>query len=266
MINIRDYYKCNVSKSEYYYRFYDELVTMPEYINKGLEEAFDWVDQDSNKLYEIFDNEDAIRRFRDLCEPNLNIMSDDNKQCFYLLAFYLKHNGYIIEEFPHILERPPIIPTNFTVNDIRNKAIELKLDDNGVVPYKVRRKIVEDFHFLRKCNNMDISDNINELFEKISTRNAGFQEMSDDEKLEGIANLIEHMLYEKSSYKTLDYSKMCFDFIDDDIIKKYRKQIQCFRHAKKAAIEERKMISANQKQFLIEYGIVIVKLIHELLK
>lgn len=66
------------------------------------------------------------------------------------------------------------------------------------------------------------------------------------------------------SYIKLDYSKNCFEYIDDELIKTYRKQIHCFRHASENALDERKQFSKEQKEFIIDYGITIVKLIHSL--
>ena len=268
MINLVNYYKTNVQNNEYYYRFYKDLVTRLEQEENELIEL-GWLDESyrDNTLFEVYDLEEAIKRFRDLCEPNLDMSSDKNNiMCFYLVSFYLNKNGYCIEEFPHLLERPPIELTNFTIDDIRNKALELKLDDNGSVPYRIRRRIVAGLHFSKKNNGIEIDENINELFEKISTRSARFQEMTEDEKLKEIANLIENMLIEKNEYKKLEYNKVCFEYINDDFIKEYRKQIQCFRHAKGTSLEERKKFSTNQKLFLIDYGIIIIKIIYELLR
>ena len=83
------------------------------------------------------------------------------------------------------------------------------------------------------------------MFMEISTRNARFENMTIDEKIKEIANLIENLLY-----------------VDDEIIKKYRKQIQCFRHSSNNALEERKQFSDEEKEFIIDYGITIIKLIY----
>ena len=50
------------------------------------------------------------------------------------------------------------------------------------------------------------------------------------------------------NYIKLDYSKHCFKYINDEIIKTYRKQIQCFRHASNNALKERKQFSKKQKR------------------
>ena len=107
-----------------------------------------------------------------------------------------------------------------------------------------------------------IENNIDKMFMEISTRNARFENMTIDEKIKEIANLIENLLYVDGNYIKLDYSKHCFEYVDDEIIKKYRKQIQCFRHSSNNALEERKQFSDEEKEFIIDYGITIIKLIY----
>ena len=70
-------------------------------------------------------------------------------------------------------------------------------------------------------------------------------------KLAEIANLIENMLKEKDKFLVLDYSSICFDFINDDIIKKFRKQLHIFRHSSEEALSERKKVSNEQKLFIL---------------
>ena len=49
-----------------------------------------------------------------------------------------------------------------------------------------------------------------------------------------------------------------------ETIKAYRKQMHCFRHSAEEAIVERQSISEKQKAFLIDYGLTILKVVHEL--
>ena len=111
-----------------------------------------------------------------------------------------------------------------------------------------------------------IENNIDKMFMEISTRNARFENMTIDEKIKEIANLIENMLKQDGKFITPEYEKVCCGFIDDTIVKNYRKQMQCFRHCTDEAIAERKTYSEEQKTFLVDYGLTIVKAIHELIK
>ena len=265
MINLEKYYKEHISKEDYYYKFYNELITKAEEDKKVMEEISFITNDDpyDEMVYEAFDDEDVIRILKDLCEPTLDITTIKNTRLFYFVLFYLHDNSYRIKEFPRIIDRPPEDPYKFTCNDIRNFAIDKGLDHNGTVQYMTRRKIVENLTF-EKNTSIKVEDNVDKMFIEISTRNARFENMTIDEKIKEIANLIENLLCVDGNYIKLDYSKHCFKYINDEIIKTYRKQIQCFRHASNNALEERKQFSKEQKEFIIDYGITIIKLIHNL--
>lgn len=89
--------------------------------------------------------------------------------------------------------------------------------------------------------------------------------MSTDEKIAKIANLIENLLKKDGKFISLDYSKVCFEYIDEDAVKSYRNKIQCFRHASSGSIGEREAFTTEQKTFLIDFGLTVVKAIHTLL-
>ena len=173
--------------------------------------------------------------------------------------------GYLIKEFPKLLRRPPDNPYEFTYNEIRDRLILLgKQRPNGEVPYAQRRIFVANLTFENELL-IGVEEDINNLFIKISTRNASFEAMSIDERLKEIANLIEYMLAENGKFKEIEYNTIAFEYIDNDVIKKFRKQIQCFRHASQDAIAEREKFTDNQKDFLIDYGITIIKIIFKLI-
>ena len=174
--------------------------------------------------------------------------------------------GYEIKEFPRILARPPVDPTDFTYGDIRNRIIALGRDDNGTVRYATRRTFIAEMTFEQKACNIEVNDSINQKFIEISTRQASFNNMHIDEKIAEIANLIENLLKQDGKYITPDYENVCCGFIDDMIVRSYRKKMQCFRHCTDEAIAERKTYSEEQKIFLVDYGLTTVKAIYELVK
>ena len=102
------------------------------------------------------------------------------------------------------------------------------------------------------------------LFKVISLCKSGRR--YSDEKIAEIANLIENLLKQDGKFITPEYEDVCCGFIDDTIVKNYRKKMQCFRHCTDEAIEERKTYSEEQKNFLVDYGLTMVKAIHELVK
>lgn len=258
-MDIKDFYLKNVDESEYHYRFYDSIKNVNQIYNvfDGYQEVYDY-------QFEVYDAEEAIDKFRELCQPEIKYYDNEKKCWFYLITYYLSKIGYEIKEFPKVLARPPIEPEDFSYGEIRNYIISKGEDDNGTVRYASRRILVASLQFELKANHIEINDYINQKFVEISNRHASFNNMSIDEKLAEIANLIENLLKRNGSFVNLDYSKVCIGFITDEMIKEYRNKMHCFRHASENAIEERKNYSNEQKEFLVDYGLTIVKAIYSL--
>jgi hypothetical protein len=260
VIDLKVFYFQNIKEEEYHYRFYDLIkdVNRIRNVYEGYREVKDF-------KFEIFDEEEAITKFRELCQPEV-IFSTENKCWFHLITYYLNKKGFEIKEFPRVLARPPIDPSDFTYGEIRNRIIAQGDDDNGTVRYATRRTFVANLTFKQKINHINIDDSLNQKFAEISNRQASFNNMSTDEKLAEIANLIENFLKKSGKFINLDYSKICFDYISDDIVTSYRKKMHCFRHATDEAIAERNSYSDEQKDFFVDYGLTIIKVIHSLLK
>lgn len=259
-MDLKEFYLQNVKESEYHYRFRESVLNVNKRYNvfSGYEDVEDYE-------FQIFDTEEAITKFKELCQPEVSF-SDNEKKCwFYLVSYYLFKMGYEIKEFPRILARPPIEPSDFAYGDIRNKIIALGDDDNGTVRYAVRRKFVANLTFELRSTHIELDNAIDQKFIEISNRQASFNNMSTDEKLAEIANLIENLLKKNGKFITPDYSKVCLEFITNDIVTNYRKKMQCFRHSADESIKERSSYSEDQKNFLIDYGLTIVKVIHSLL-
>lgn len=259
-MDLRKYYLENVSEEEYYYKFYDLINNINYTYNEFLAK-----EEYNNYKFIVYDIDEAIEKFKNLCQPENENHDKENLCWFYLILFYLYKNGYIIEEFPRIIERPPEDSYQFVNRDIRNKLIAKGKEHNGIVRYAERRILVSNLTFKQNQTYIEIEDSIERKFEEISTRQASFNKMSVDEKILEIANLIENFLKKEDKFITLDYSKMCFDYISEETIKKYRKSIQCFRHSSVEALKEREEYSEEQKSFIIDYGLIILKVIHTLL-
>ena len=180
------------------------------------------------------------------------------------MTYYLYKLGYQIKEFPRIIARPPVDPSNFTYNDIRNRIIAQGGDENGTVRYATRRTFVSELTFEMKSTHIDIGASLDQKFIEISNRQASFNNMSVDEKLAEIANLIENLLKKNGKFITTDYSKICFEYISNDIVASYRKKMHCFRHATQEAIAERASYSEEQKNFFVDYGLTILKVVYAL--
>lgn len=247
-MDLKEFYLRNIKETDYHYRFYEHID-----------------DENNDFTFEVFDAEEAIVKFKELCDPYA-AFDNENKNWFYLITYYLHTLGYVIKEFPRILARPPIEPGEFTYGDIRNRLIALGKDSNGTVRYATRRSFVAELHFELKSIHLDIDDSLNQKFAEISNRQASFNDMSTDEKLAEIANLIESLLKKNGKFLSLDYSTICFDYIDNNMIVDYRKKLHCFRHATTEAITERNSYSEQQKNFLVDYGLIIIKTINILVE
>ena len=258
-MDLKDFYFQNIKPDAYHYRFFDSIKNVNKVYN-----IFDGEKEVNDYEFEVFDVEEAIVKFKELCQPDVNF--DKEKTCwFYLLTFYLYSMGYEIKEFPRLLARPPRETSDFTYTDIRNRIIANGDDDNGTVRYATRRVFVAGLTFEIKNTHIDIGDSIEQKFIEISNRNASFNNMSTDEKLAEIANLIENMLKKNGKFINLDYSSVCFDYVSDEMITSYRKKMHCFRHSANEALAERKSYSEEQKAFFVDYGLVILKVIHVLM-
>ena len=261
-MDLKEFYFQNIQEEEYHYRFYDSIKNVNKIYN-----VFSGYGEVNDYEFKVYDTEEAITKFKELCQPEVNFLGNNEKKCwFYLITYYLYKMGYEIKEFPRVLARPPVDPSDFTYGEIRNRIIARGDDNNGTVRYAVRRKFIASFTFKLKSNHINIDDLINQKFVEISNRQASFNNMSTDEKLAEIANLIENLLKKNGKFITPNYTKVCFNYISNDIVSSYRKKMHCFRHATDEAIEERNSYSKEQKDFFVDYGLTIVKVIHSLLK
>lgn len=131
------------------------------------------------------------------------------------------------------------------VNEVKKSCESLKLfEEDSIIPLEELDKIIK----------------------KISTRNAQFSEMAIDEKLKEIGNAIEFLLKDDKKFITLEYNEISLGFISEDDIKGLRQKVQCFRHSSKKSIDERSTYTDKQKQFMVEFGVVVCNMIYNELK
>ncbi|AFA50210.1 hypothetical protein [Acetobacterium woodii] len=67
-MDIKEFYFQNILEEEYHYRFYDSIKNVNAIYNifSGYEEVDDY-------KFEVYDTEEAITKFRELCQPDVNI-------------------------------------------------------------------------------------------------------------------------------------------------------------------------------------------------
>lgn len=253
------FYLENVTEADYHYRF-------KRFIEDNAKSASGAQDdmRIDNGSFVVFDQEEAIEKFRELCQPDRSY-GPEEKSWFYLVCYYLHKNGYAIKQFPRVLARPPENPSRFSYDEIRGKLIAQGKADRGIVRYAERRELISKLSFDRGENHIDPGDDLNKKLIEVSTRQAPFVDMDIDEKLAEIANLIENLLKTGKSFAKLDYDLVCLGYISDETVTSYRKRLQCFRHAHAKALGERRAFSTEQKNFLIDYGVTIAKAIYNLL-
>lgn len=258
-MDLKEYYFQNIKDTEYHHKFFDSIKNVNRQYNffSGYHEVEDC-------SFDVYDAEEAINKFRELCQPENDTFSSENKCWFYLITYYLYKSGYEIKEFPRILARPPVEPSEFTYGEIRGRIRSLGGGDAHGVSYASRREYVASMTFEIKSDHVDVGYDIEQKFIEISNRQASFDNMSTNEKLAEIANLIENLLKKNGNFQMPDYTSICYDFISDNEVKKYRRKMQCFRHADDTAIAERGTFTDEQKSFFIDYGITLLKVIHAL--
>ena len=156
------------------------------------------------------------------------------------------------------------------ISELLSHYENYKFKNNKLTDYD-RKKINEirkDIEELRKEDdcNVIIDEKVDKLIQKISTRNAQLNEMALDEKLKELGNLIEYLLKRDGKFITLNYDYISLGFIKESYVKELRNKVQCFRHSSQESIRERNSYTENQKQFMVEYGVVICNLIYNELK
>lgn len=247
MIELRTYFLETYYRHEYYMHKFQELINY-----SGIDDEF-W----------ISDDQEAIDRFRELIEPYnpnnpMKDISDNNE--FIYICNYLNDKGYYIEEFPQFLERPTDRWT-LSYDKIRKKIIERDGYD-GCVRWAARSAFVENLKILKK-EKYQMSYELDEIFKKVSTRSADFNKMISNEKLEAICNCIEYLLKpnkKSDKFIVLNYDDSC-DYLSDEIVKGFRNKLECFRHSTEEDLKKRDEFTDNQKEFLINYGLLIMDFI-----
>lgn len=152
------------------------------------------------------------------------------------------------------------------IKDLIDYYEDYKLKSNKLTEYD-KKKIIQIKEYIDKFekNATDksfIDEELNEKIKMISTRNARFEQMTIDERLKEISNLIEYLLKENGKFKDVNYEENSLSFLNDETVRKYRKTTQCFRHSSKESIIERKSFNIKQKKFMVDLGVTITNYIY----
>lgn len=191
---------------------------------------------------------------------NLDVYEDDGYEEYCSKANKLRQ---VIENESNIKVEKLVIALMKHYEDFRMKNNELTDYDKKKI-----KEVLNDMEKLKESgdNEITIEEEVDALIQKISTRNAQFNEMAIDEKLKEIGNLIEYLLKRNNKFITLDYDDIFLGFINENDIKSLRKKVQCFRHSTQESLKERELFTDNQKQFMAEYGVLICNSIYNEVK
>lgn len=82
-MDLKEFYFQNIKESEYHYRFLDFIKNVNNIYNvfSGYEEVNDYA-------FEVYDIEEAIIKFKELCQPEVNFADKEQKCWFYLVTYY----------------------------------------------------------------------------------------------------------------------------------------------------------------------------------
>ena len=263
-IDLREFFLSNVGEDDYYWRF-RPLVENANTVWNVFGGAVE-VPNSEQRGFEVFDEEEAIEKFRFLCMPENEPSGSKDRCWFYLVSYYLRSRGYAIKEFPRVLDRPPSDPLEFVYGEIRQKAFADRLNEGNTVTYATRRQIVHDMIFVKSSPSLCVGEELGRRIQLVSTRGAAFDEMPIDEKLETLANLIENLLKVDGKFQDVDYCSVMMGFIDENAVKAYRKKLQCYRHSSDESIAERSEITGDQKDFLVDYGVTACKALAKMVR
>jgi hypothetical protein len=156
---------------------------------------------------------------------------------------------------------------NFTISQECSNYLKyirpfLKMSGGSLLPEGVKSYDVPKYEKVFMCAGQCGSDvkaepTIDEIIQMVSTRGSTYDQMKPDEKLEVLANLIENLLKKDGKFKKVDSDKVFCGLMADEDIMAFRRKMQCFRHVTKEDIEERKIFTKEQKEFLANYGLTI---------
>lgn len=95
---------------------------------------------------------------------------------------------------------------------------------------------------------------MNDYYDEISLNlNEGYYSLSLNEKLEALVNILENKLKVNNSFMNISN-----EYIKDDIIRSFRKNLQCYRHHTEKDISKRNSHTKPEKEYWIHLGETII--------
>ena len=183
---------------------------------------------------------------------------DSDFEEYQVIMPWLKKNDYYIEEFPNVIQNQVDLKT-LGYDMIRNKVQFNSETSAGSVAWEQRRQLIDSLT-IKKRNDFpafSIQTSVKEIIREVSIGKGELHTLELDEQLVLLSNTIEYLLKEKSGFKEIS-SEIFYDFLDEEEVKKFRKDTHAFRHGNSEAIGERKSWSDSKKIFYVRLGIIII--------
>jgi hypothetical protein len=208
----------------------------------------------------ISDEIDAIEKWKECLYPE-NLKKDAYEINFGLLSFWLYENDFYIEEFPDFFERFKSSEEFSNKELYKNTRGIYGTNDKKDVTWQSRRQYIDSLVLKRRnFHSVFISEDILKLIKKVSYRNEEFNNMELNEKIACIRNTFENLGKRDGDYVDVPYEQISNGYITKEIVLKFQKEIQCFRHGEETMIMRRDAYSEDQKQFFVDMGLTILKI------
>ena len=213
------------------------------------------------------DDDEIINKWKSYTHPS---SFDDDKEIvfeFMLMSFYLLNEGYVIEEHPNLLFK--IAPPSYISEGILKETTRSKIGTkpNGAVAWSDRRTYSNSLTFTKKNNEIPYSINVQDIFKIVSSANKEFKDMTLDEKLEQIRNVFSYIgKTENGKFININIDEISKGYVTKDQLISYQNELQCFRHGEKEMVNKRSEYTEEQKQFLIDYGLMLINATERYLK
>lgn len=166
---------------------------------------------------------------------------------------YISAEEKIIKQWKSI-EKTRKISSKSDLISLFNSALDQDTDYKIMsIIYRISNSINQGINF---------SNQLLELMNKISNGDSGFQRMSKNEKLATLVNGIENLLKKGNKFTAINEGTT-LGYLTNKNIKDYRKKFQAFRHASNYSLDQRNSFTDSQKDFLINYGKLIIITIYE---
>jgi len=256
MINLVDYYNENFpinTNSSYDLGYYCNIQKYPR----------KWIELQKDLVF--MDDKQIINEWKNILYPaNDNRVQDiEYKNAkYYYISYYLWNEKYIIKEYPTELESTRG-REKFSDGILYSETARIYgRDYKNEVKWADRRKLIDSLKIVKIATKISIKPKIEKLITDISTRGADFTAMAIDEKLENIRNAYEYLIFQKGGFDKVDYPSVFMDLIDEFNLKEYSKKLHCFRHGNPDAVKERTKYTDEEKQYMIEFGIIVLNKLH----